>query len=115
MEKQPAAREEEDGNGGRCRYRTRDGRRCLIGAAIADEDYLPSIELKRASTALEKLEYPVPDENQQPTDIPYRMSINRLQACHDKIYEGDYHTQVKANLEEFAALEGLTIPPMVTA
>jgi hypothetical protein len=82
-----------------CLYRGPNGERCLIGAAIKDEDYKPELEGKSAHVALFDIGYANPD-------------LYFLQKCHDDIhYKPDQYASVIENrLRRYAAGAGLKIP-----
>lgn len=102
VEKQPPAYAYQLG----CRYRTPEGRRCLIGAAIPDDMYDQKIEGKRAEGALAAIGM----ELVGPSD-PYELRLSDLQSCHDIVAANpDYHTLVERNLRAFAACHSLEIP-----
>jgi hypothetical protein len=100
----------------KCRYRTEDGCRCLIGAAIPDDLYRPDFENITASVVMAELgatwewEYFEKDK------------LNQLQRCHDwfqgfylktkndKVNLDGYHEAIETNLRDFARKWELVIP-----
>ena len=89
-----------------CSYRTPDGRKCLIGAAIRDEHYAAHLEGLIASEFINSLN--------RSMDLQFSYGnppkINHLQRIHDGCPVDSYPGLIAERLTLFASLNDLSIP-----
>jgi hypothetical protein len=98
-----------------CMYRGPNGERCAVGRFIPDEKYKREMEMNNVAAIVR--DYPGAVPALEGIDVNPLLGV---QDCHDvaaqnavEYPERDFHDLVKANLEDFAKEQGLTIPGAV--